>query len=132
MERKLSIGVFLVLACFCPDSLPAQTPFGRMDRDNDEQLSRTEIRGLPPAFERLDRNNDGYITRQDAAVNPLADDAERAGPPDMKTPAKEPRELAYVDVNVHLVGPRAKGHYDLEKSARIGYKNAYGVYKLKK
>ncbi len=119
MERKLSVGVFLVLACFCPDSLPAQTPFGRMDRDNDGQLSRTEFRGPPPAFVRLDRNQDGYITRKEAAGAPLAGAAAPAGSPDMRATVQESKELVYVDVNLHLVGPRVKGHYNLEKSSRI-------------
>jgi predicted TIM-barrel fold metal-dependent hydrolase len=71
----------------------------------------------------LDRNNDGYITRQEAAGTPLSSDAERAGRFKIESPARESKELIYVDVNVHLVGPRAKGHYNLEKSAQIALKS---------
>jgi predicted TIM-barrel fold metal-dependent hydrolase len=129
MKRKLSVLLFTVLACFCPTSLMAQTPFDRMDCDHDGQLSRSEFRGPPPAFRRLDRNNDGYITRLEAAGTPLSGDAERAGRFEIESPTKESKELIYVDVNVHLVGPRANGYCNLEKSSQIALKSmdAYGV-----
>jgi Ca2+-binding EF-hand superfamily protein len=37
--------------------------FGRLDRNDDDVLSRTEHRGSATEFRRLDRNNDGVVTR---------------------------------------------------------------------
>jgi predicted TIM-barrel fold metal-dependent hydrolase len=129
MKRKLFVLLFIVLACLCQTSLMAQTPFDQMDHNNDGRLSRSEFRGPPQAFGQLDRNNDGYITRSEAAGTQLSGDAERAGRFEIESPTKESKELIYVDVNVHLVGPRAMGHYNLEKSSQIALKSmdAFGV-----
>lgn len=122
----LSVLMLSLVAWLCPALSMAQIPFDRMDRDNDGQLSRSEFRGPPPAFRQLDRNHDGYVTRLEAAGTPLSGDAARTGRFEIESPTKE---LIYVDVNVHLVGPRDKGHYHLEKPAQIALKamDAYGV-----
>jgi len=78
----------------------AQTPFERMDRNGDGQLSQQEFRGSVPVFKRMDRNGDRYISRQEAAGTPLSGD--RISPKDgmrdqvqhtfEKQPASKPAE----------------------------------------
>jgi len=123
MKSKLSVLLFAVLACFCSTSLMAQTSFDRMDLDNDGKLSRSEFRGPTMAFERLDRNNDGYITRQEATGSALSGDAKSTGRFEVESQTHNSKERIYVDVNVHLIGPRAQGYYNLEKSAQIALKS---------
>lgn len=123
MKRKLSIVLYPIFVCLvfigCATSLNAQTPFERMDRNDDGQLSRSEFRGPPPAFKRMDRNHDGHISRQEAAGTRLSGSPEQTRPLESKSPARESTELIYVDTHNHLVGRRAMGQYDLEKQARI-------------
>ena len=119
MKKKAAVLIFLMLVCLCITPLMAQTPFERMDRNNDGQLSRSEFRGPPQAFSRMDQNNDGYIIRQEAAGSRLAGNTERTTRVESRSPARESTELMYVDTHNHLVGRRAMGQYNLEKPARI-------------
>ena len=119
MKIRLSVLLFPMIVCLCTTCLMAQTPFERMDRNNDGQLSRSEFRGPPPAFGKMDRNNDGYITRQEAAGTRLSGGGDQTRQIESRSPAKESTELIYVDTHNHLVGRRAMGQYNLEKPARI-------------
>ena len=119
MKRKLSVLLLPLLVCLCTTSAMAQTPFERMDRNNDGQLSRSEFRGPSAAFGRMDRNNDGYITRQEAAGTRLSGGVEQTRQVESRPPTRDSTELVYVDTHNHLVGRRAMGQYNLEKPARI-------------
>ena len=122
MKRQFPVFIYPVFVCIafiaCTTSLMAQTPFERMDRNGDGRLSRSEFRGPPPAFGRLDRNNDGYITDREAAGTRLSGSMDPARRVQSRSPAKE-SALIYVDTHNHLVGRRAMGQYNLERSARI-------------
>ncbi len=119
MRTKLSMLLVLMFVCACTTSLSAQTPFERMDSNNDGQLSRSEFRGPPRAFGKLDQNNDDYITREEAVGTRLAGDEKRIIRVESKIPAGEPTDLIYVDTHNHLVGRRTMGQYDIDKPVRI-------------
>lgn len=119
MKRKFSVLLFCILICLCTTSLMAQTPFERMDRNGDGQLSRSEFKGPSPAFGKIDRNNDGYITRQEAADTQLLGGVEQKEKVAIRSPVKESTELSVVDTHNHLVGRRTMGQNNLDTSARI-------------
>ena len=119
MNRTFSILLFPLLVCLCTTSLTALTPFERMDRNDDGQLSRSEFKGPPPAFRKMDQNKDGYISRQEAANTRLSGSVDQKRQVESSPPAGESTELIYVDTHNHLVGQRAKGKLNLEKSSRI-------------
>lgn len=122
MKTKLSVLLFPMLVCLYPISLIAQTPFERMDRNNDGQLSKSEFRGPSPAFERMDRNNDGYITREEAAGPLLSGGVDQKRHIESRSPTRESTgliNLIYIDTHNHLVSRREKGQYNFEKPARI-------------
>jgi hypothetical protein len=99
MKRKLLVFLFPWIVCLFSTSLAAQTPFERMDFNNDGKLSRMEFRGPPQAFMRLDRNNDGYISRQEASGTRLSGGVEQTRPIGSGSPARESAELIYVDTH---------------------------------
>jgi len=117
MKNKLVLLLFSLFACLCATSVLAETPFERMDGDNDGRVSRFEFRGPHPAFRRMDRDRDGYITRQEAVGTRLSGAAKQPGQTENKPPAETAKELVYVDTHNHLVGRRVKGKYDIEKSS---------------
>ena len=129
MKRKLAVLLFPILVCLLSTSLMAQTPFKRMDLNNDGKLSRSEYKGPPPAFKRMDPNNDGYITRQEATGTRLSGGVEQTARTGNRFPTRESTELIYVDTHNHLVGQRETGQYNLEKQAGIALEamNATGV-----
>ena len=119
MKRKFSVLLFSVLGCLLTTSLMAQTPFERMDRNNDGKLSRSEYKGPPPAFGRMDQNNDGYVPRREATGTRLLGGVKQTRPLESRSSARELTELIYVDTHNHLVGRRASGQYYIEHPARI-------------
>jgi len=129
MKRKLTLLLSSMLVCLLSASLVAQTPFERMDLDDDGKLSRSEHKGPPRAFRKMDQNDDGYITRKEAAGTRLLGRAEKTARTGNTVPTTQSTELIYVDTHNHLVGPRKAGQYNLEGPAEIALEamNATGV-----
>jgi len=119
MARKVILLFFFVYVCFLITPLMAQTPFYRMDRNSDQQLSRSEFKGPPVAFRELDKNNDGYVTRKEAVNTPLLGGMVQSRPREGRSPKKESRELIYVDTHNHLVSHRVTGQFNFNKPAQI-------------
>ena len=114
--RSFIIGFifFCLFTTICKSSSMAQTPFQRMDRNDDGRLSQQEFRGPSQAFKRMDGNADGYISRQEADDTPLTGGKKRrSGRDGMKGRSQQPvieqstdrpAGLIYVDTHNHLVG----------------------------
>ena len=131
--RSFIIG-FIFISLFtiiCKSSSLAQTPFQRMDRNGDGQLSMQEFQGPPPVFRRMDRNADGYISRQEAKGTPLAGGKRRSPSEGKASRSRKTTErktenspvgLMYVDTHNHLVGWVSKGstrQFDYADPAKI-------------
>ena len=114
--RSFIIGFifFCLFTTICKSSSMAQTPFQRMDRNDDGRLSQQEFRGPSQAFKRMDGNADGYISRQEADDTPLTSGKNRRSSRDgmkgrseqpvIEQSAGRPAGLIYVDTHNHLVG----------------------------
>ena len=63
--------------------------------------------------------NDGYIIRQETANPRPSGGVDQKRKVESRSPARESTELIYVDTHNHLVGRRARGQYNLEKSFLI-------------
>ena len=119
MTRRLLVLLFALAVCVSVPKMMAQTRFQRMDRDQDERLSRSEFKGPPAIFRRLDRNNDGYISSQEAVGTRLSAAPEQNGMPKSRSLAEESSDLVFVDTHNHLVGPKVMDRFNLERPTRI-------------
>jgi len=119
MKRKLSVLLFFMFFSLHPALSMAQTPFDRMDFNNDGKLSRSEFRGPPPVFGRLDRDSNGYISRAEAVGTRLGGNAGQRRQQENSPPAEKSAELIYVDTHNHLVSRRDLGRYNFDKPGRI-------------
>ena len=119
MKKTIPPFFVLVLLCLHAPLLAAQTPFERMDRDHDGQLSRAEFMGPPPAFRRMDRNGDGYLTLGEAEGTRLTGGMNPVRPPERKVVTGKLPEQVVVDTHNHLVGRRVMGTFHFERQTRI-------------
>lgn len=128
---KISSIIFIFASIFLfADLLTAETPFERMDRNNDNRLSASEFKGPAPAFRRMDRDNDGFLSIQEMENKQTLGAGNQARQKkEMVLSEKGVKELMYVDTHNHIVGPYTAGQYDLDKSAMniLDTMNAAGV-----
>ncbi len=119
--RRMTLMLLLLpaLVCCCAAPRGGQTPFERMDRNDDGRLTRSEFRGRPPAFDKMDGNRDGYLTLQEAAGTPLAGGASPGRRTESPAPAKPSAQLKYIDTHNHLVSRRVRGQFNFERPIRI-------------
>ena len=123
MKKNYLIVKSFVFVCIVmiADTASAQTPFDRMDRNGDGQLSRQEFRGPLRGFKRMDRNRDGYVTFQEAEGTPLVG-GKRRSPSRSKNKGKSGNvPLTVVDTHNHLVGRVSGGsnrQFDYANPAR--------------